>query len=316
MASVTYHNDTPIIYHPNSVPFFAVSELASRDGVKVLLTGEGSDEYFLGYPGTAIRRYLDLYRKTLGHLQNLAHWCFPRAAGLLLPRRSDNRAEMMRRLLFRFKEELVNIDSAAALGHIRSRRERENQVTSLCLLQPHLTTLLHRNDRLAMAWGIESRFPFLGHDVARLGMNLPSRMKLRHSWKLHNLRHPFVVDKWCIRKIAQRYLPGPLATRPKKGFPVSTSERLRVDASFFHDGFIAESYGLTHRAVNHLVTQSTRGWVSHLLFAEVWAQLFMMRRSCEEVQTRIHRCVRIETSADVETAVTGATAGRKEPALT
>ena len=87
-------------------------------------------------------------------------------------------------------------------------------------------------------------------------------------------------------------------------------------ASFFHDGFIAESYGLTHRAINHLMTQSTREWISHLFFAEVWAQLFMMRCSCEEVRTRIHRCTRIETSADVEAAETGAAAGRKEPALT
>lgn len=316
LAAVTYHNDAPVIYHPNSVPFYLVSELASQNGIKVLLTGEGSDEYFMGYPGGALRGYLTAYRKVMYGLQNLAHFCFPRAARLLVPKRSDNRAEMLRRLVFRFDEELVNIDSAARLGHIRNRSEREQQITSLCLMQPHLTTLLHRNDRLAMAWGIESRFPFLGHELARLAVNLPGQSKLRRTWSLHDRRHPFVTDKWCIRQVAARYLPDHLARRPKKGFPVSVADRLRVDGAFFHDGFVADWYGLSRRAVDHLLKHSTRGWISHLLFAEVWAQLFMHRRSVDEVDRLIHRAVELESSVGETVPTLPASIGHRKPALT
>ncbi len=117
LAAVTYHNDAPVIYHPNSVPFYLVSQHASHDGIKVLLTGEGSDEYFMGYPGAALGRYLKVYHNTLHGLQNLAHRCLPRVARVLVPKRSENRAEMLRRLVFRYDEELVNVDSS---GHARA----------------------------------------------------------------------------------------------------------------------------------------------------------------------------------------------------
>ena len=223
---------------------------------------------------------------------------------------------MLRRLVFRYDEELVNLDSIAALEHVRNRRDREQLVTSLCLLQPHLTTLLHRNDRLAMAWGIESRFPFLGHELARLAVNLPGRVKLRRTRLLHDKRHPFVTDKWCIRQVAARYLPDHLARRPKKGFPVNVAARLNVNSSFFHGGFVADWFGLSRRAVDHLLSTSTRGWISHLLFAEVWAQLFLHRRSVDEVDRLIHRTVELESPAGATTPALPASIGQRKPALT
>ncbi len=202
------------------------------------------------------------------------------------------------------------------LGHIRDRSEREQQITSLCLMQPHLTTLLDRNDRLAMAWGIESRFPFLGHELARLAVNLPGELKLRRTWSMHDQRHPFIMDKWCIRQVAARYLPARLAQRPKKGFPVSVAARLNVNGSFFHDGFIADWYGLSRRAVDHLLKHSTRGWISHLLFAEVWAQLFLHRRSVDEVDRLIHLNVELESLAGATAPVLPVSIENRKPALT
>ncbi|MCH8822447.1 MAG: asparagine synthase (glutamine-hydrolyzing) [Planctomycetes bacterium] len=316
LPAVTFHNDAPVIYHPNSVPFYAVSQRASHDGIKVILTGEGSDEYFMGYPGTALMHYISAYRRTLKGFQDFAHWCFPRAAQLLVPRRTENRAELLRRLLFRFDEELVNLDSEAAVGHVVGTRDRKEQITSLCLTQPHLTTLLHRNDRLAMAWGIESRFPFLGHDLARLAVNLPGRVKLRRTWAVQDRRHPFVTDKWCVRKLAERYLPKHLARRPKKGFPVSIASRLEVSGEFFYDGFMADWYGLSRRAIDHLLGHSTPGWISHLLFAEVWAQLFMMRRSIEEVGRYLRCNVRLQSTSTPHIAKIEPTVNRPQPALT
>jgi len=316
LPAVTFHNDAPVIYHPNSVPFYAVSQRASQDGIKVLLTGEGSDEYFMGYPGTALMRYIHMYRRTLKGFQDFAHWCFPRAAQLLMPRRSGNRAELLRRLLFRFDEELVNLDCEAAVGHVVGTNERNEQITSLCLTQPHLTTLLHRNDRLAMAWGIESRFPFLGHDLARLAVNLPGRVKLRRTLTMQDRRHPFVTDKWCVRKLAERYLPRHLALRPKKGFPVSIASRLDVSGACFYDGFIAEWYGLSRRAIDHLLAHSTPGWISHLVFAEVWAQLFVMRRSIDEVGRHLRCHVNLQTTGSLPGTRIEPKVNRTQPALT
>ena len=55
------HYEAPFSYHPNSVPFLAVAKLVERHGVKAILSGEGSDEAFLGYSsarrGVLARRF-------------------------------------------------------------------------------------------------------------------------------------------------------------------------------------------------------------------------------------------------------------------
>ncbi len=314
LAEVTYYNDIPIVYHPNSSPFYSVSKLASSDGVKVLLTGEGSDEYFLGYPLAVLEPYLEIYRRTLEGLQNSAHRCFPRISQLLLPRRSNSRTEVIRRLMLQFDDELVKEESLAALTHIRPPRKRAEQARSLNLAQPHLSTLLHRNDRLAMAWGIESRFPFLGHALARLAVNLPARMKLRRTMSFHNPRHPFVIDKWCIRQVAKRYLPDHLARRPKKGFPISVRQRLSVDRSFFHDSFIANYCGLSRRAVDHMIDTTPPDWTAQLMFVEVWARLFLLRHTRDEVTGSVRKCVSIRGASPRSTAAQ-TTPGKRDEEL-
>ena len=57
LPALVYHEDEPIA-HPSSIPLYFVSKLASRH-VKVVLTGEGSDELLAGY---------DKYRKTVYNL--------------------------------------------------------------------------------------------------------------------------------------------------------------------------------------------------------------------------------------------------------
>ena len=45
---VMEHYVHPFCYHPNSIPFLSVSELICENGVKAILSGEGSDECYLG----------------------------------------------------------------------------------------------------------------------------------------------------------------------------------------------------------------------------------------------------------------------------
>lgn len=305
LVAVTYHNDEPIIYHTNSVPFHQVCQRVSADGFKVVLTGEGSDEFFMGYPGAGLARWVKRYRSLLGLGQRLAHAAVPRAARVLMPRRADNRAELLRRMMFRADDELAIQDADRSLQHVCCRRERRELSMSLCLTQQHLSSLLHRNDRLAMAWGVESRFPFLGHDVTRLAVNLPGRAKIRSTWSLHDARHPFVMDKWCVRRLADRYLPRSLSVRPKKGFPVTLLNRLIIDPSFFRDGYLADYFGLSAKALEHLVSTSPRNWIGHLLLTEIWARLFLRHEAVASVQHDVRRGVRTINRAN-ETRSTSA----------
>lgn len=319
IPAVTAANDIPLVYHLNSVPFYLVSQLARADGITVLLTGEGSDEYFLGYPEYGLAPVLEAVEAGKRVLRDGLHRVAPKAARLLWPRAADSYAEMLRRLVFRYEQELVGADAAAVPGRAgrgpagrpgrgsvgrpglgslgrsawRSATERRAQQATLSLASEHLVSLLHRNDRLGMAWSLESRFPFLAHGLAALAVNLPARYKLRTVPRLADPRHPFVVDKWVVRELAQRYVPPVLARRRKRGFPVSIAERLAIPPELFAGGFVAETYGLDRRALATLVQEGSRGWLTRLLLVEVWGRLVVGGETVDDIRALLRRHVRV-----------------------
>jgi asparagine synthase (glutamine-hydrolysing) len=293
VATVTLHNEIPLIYHLNSVPFFCVSRLAREHGIKVLLTGEGSDEYFIGYPQYALAPVLDLVNGTKRQLQNTLYKLSPKAAALLWQRDADSEVGQLRSLLFGYEEETVSDRSRRPLAHLRSRSEQRAHQLSLTLAQEHLVSLLHRNDRLGMAWGIESRFPFLGHDFTKLAINLPARYKLHWTRHMYDRRHPFITDKWVVREMARRMVPQSLSDRTKRGFPVSISSRIDVSPKLFDSGFVATEYALDSAALAELVARGSGLWLTRLMLLEVWGQLFFGGRSAEELQVRLKRHVSV-----------------------
>ena len=289
----TYHYEMPMMYHFGScVPFYKVSELAAKDGIKVVLTGEGSDEYFLGYPIYAIRPYLLKYQQILRFFQNIIHW-FPALGKLLWPRIEEDPAYQLRNLMFRYELDERLSTTSRAFNFIHHPTELDRHVMSIDMVIGNVTTLLHRNDRLAMAWGLESRFPFLGHGLARLAANLPGRYKIHKTFRFHDWRHPFISDKWAVRKVAERHLVQDLAQRTKYGFRSTAYKRLRIDKRYFHDGFMAEYYGLNDRATDHLFDTATPEWLERILFLEVWGQIFPMGRTSDAVKEQLRKYVTV-----------------------
>jgi asparagine synthase (glutamine-hydrolysing) len=287
VPAVTWANEIPLIYHLNSVPFFLVSELARKDGIKVLLTGEGSDEYFLGYPQLALEPALERVSSARAAVSGALHHTVPRLSRLLWPREADRFSTLLGELVTGFESELVDAVSDAALDGIEGRRERRSLRLTLGLVQEHLVSLLHRNDRLGMAWSLEARFPFLGHDLARLALNLPATYKLRGSPRLHDRRHPFTIDKWSIRQVAAGVVPLELAERAKQGFPVSVDRRICATAEAFAGGWTADAFSLQDRSIRKLVEDGPSVWLTRLLLLDVWARLFVMGWSIEECQDHL-----------------------------
>jgi hypothetical protein len=83
-------------------------------------------------------------------------------------------------------------------------------------LKAYLVSLLAKQDRMSMAASIESRVPFLDHELVEWAFRLPSSFKVRHR-----------EGKWILKKLAERYLPRDLIYRPKQGFPVPAFEWFR-----------------------------------------------------------------------------------------
>ena len=71
LPDVMNQYEHPYTYHPNCAPFMLVSRLVRSHGVKGMLSGEGSDELFLGYPWLARQRLVNAYHKTGRTLRGL-----------------------------------------------------------------------------------------------------------------------------------------------------------------------------------------------------------------------------------------------------
>ncbi len=288
---VVAHYEQPFSYHPNSGPFLAVSRLVREHGVKGVLSGEGSDECFLGYAWLtqepverAWKGWLERAARAVRAIPGLGRRLLPPPEGpvpaalwLLDGRERESEEEANRRVW------------SEALG-----RKPGGNARTLDLLGYHLRTLLHRNDRLGMAASIEARFPFLHEPLVRFAVNLPRRYKIRFSPRTLERAHPFFRDKWVVRQVADRYLPRELSQRRKMGFPVSAFERMRYDADALAGSFVAEHFGLDAETLGHVVAEGDPGLRLRLLLLDVWARICLAGEERGRVREHLRRHVRID----------------------
>lgn len=281
---VIRHYEYPFSGHPHSVPFLMVSRLVKAHGVKAVLTGEGSDECFLGYNDIAYEPFWAAYRRLLDRLRHLVHRV--PAIGPMLWEGSGSAPGLVADLLGQFAH-AEDRDRARATFLQRMGRSPDRNVRTLDLLSSHLQTLLHRNDTMGMAAGIEARFPFLAESVVGTAINLPYRHKIRFSARAWEKEHPLLRDKWVLREVADRYLPRILSQRKKRGFDVSAFRRMRFDPAYFRDSFVARHFRLTHAQTDRLLASSDQRLRVKLVMLEVWDQIFMAGTNVERVRERL-----------------------------
>jgi asparagine synthase (glutamine-hydrolysing) len=285
IPDVTRHYEQPFHYHPNSIPFLMVARLVRESGVKAVLSGEGSDEAFLGYQWLAqepfqrrLRQTTSIMRRSIRQIPTVG----PRLIGDV-----DPTSRLVRGLLSGFEREIEErtLDERFA----RAAGQPSDGARTLHLLGYHLRTLLHRNDRLGMAASIEARFPFLDESLVATAVNLPRRFKIRPEAALRERAHPFLVTKWVLRKVADRYLPTRLSRRPKRGFPVSAFDRMRVEPGYFQDSFVSSYFRLGADELSQLLSQAHPPLVLRLLLFDVWGRLCVEDEDVDGIRRRLHR---------------------------
>ncbi|MFW6201900.1 MAG: asparagine synthetase B family protein, partial [Gemmatimonadota bacterium] len=307
---LVWHEDEPLA-HPSSVALYFVAELASRH-VKVVLTGEGSDELLAGYG----RYWKTLYNQALGRpYQQLTSASLRRGVrGLIegMPgpkavrnklRRTflclspelesiylDNFAVFSRRrqhalLASDTRERLGRIDPYAFMRSLLDDADDLDPLNTLLFLDMHtyLHELLMKQDQMSMAASVESRVPFLDHELVEFAARLPRRMKLRGR-----------TTKYILRRAFTDMLPEPILSRSKAGFPVPIGtwfrERYRA---VVHDYVLGERSlrrGIFDAAaIERLAREHQSGAVDHserlwaLVNLELWHRLFIDREPREAV---------------------------------
>ena len=227
LPRLIWHEDEPICW-PSSVSLFVVSRLASQE-VKVVLTGEGSDEIFAGYSRYGL--FLRQWRAATlwGRFPSL----FRRAAKGLAEGAVVS-PDLRRKLGHTFVAREATVESLyldnflgafdqrqlAALGvegpsysAFQRHWARHPGAPALQRLlyadqKTYLVELLMKQDQMSMACSIESRVPLLDHTLVEFASRVPGNLKL-HSGK----------GKLLFKRVVEDLLPHEIVWGPKKGFP-------------------------------------------------------------------------------------------------
>jgi asparagine synthase (glutamine-hydrolysing) len=229
------HAETPLV-RSAPVPMYLLARLTRERGITVVLTGEGSDELFLGYdlfkevavrqfclrqPGSAWRpRLFDrLYPYLAESARGGEFW---RRSFLDAGRPDDPLFSHMPRFLLTSRiKDFYSGDFAAAaartdpLQDLRdslperfgawSPLNRAAYLEMVTLLASYL--LSAQGDRMAMAHGVEGRFPFLDHRLFEFTAALPTSSRLR-----------VLREKHILRRWAQAVVPADVIARPKQPY--------------------------------------------------------------------------------------------------
>ena len=294
-AEATYHYEAPIIEFLNAMPLHRVAQRARSVGVKPVLTGEGSDEFFWGYPSffkssrrfrqEAGGRWLASLPGFFSRLARLAKWAPPASPASSMLQFLEVAGRGFDRQLLR---ERCN-EAYSFLDPTEMRRS----FLSIQATSEVLVALLHRNDSMGMMASIESRFPFLDEGILRFALNLPTRKKRLFSLESYDFRHPFVMDKALVRKLARKRLSARLANKRKRGFPVLGHQFVRVAPGYFAGGYVADQLGLSRAAEDYMLRVQPPAHVSKLVSIDIFGRIFGHGEAVDSVTRRVLKYVSI-----------------------
>ena len=285
-STLTWHRDAPL----SEPADFAVYRLAqaAREHVTVVLSGEGGDELFAGYPkyraAHAMARASLLpggFRRRVGQgLDRHLPAQLARARIGLRVWSTPNRDDQYRAWFAPFSETerarlLAGIVTRATTSSVTGRGVDPIRAMLLADLHSWLPdNLLERGDRMSMAASLELRPPLLDHRLVDLAFRLPSSVKLRSG-----------QTKWVLKEVARRHLPASIVDRRKLGFRVpldawfrsslrdSVRDRLTGTNSFVAETFDKKAIrDLLDRHDSGRFNEEARIWT--LMSLEVWHETF------------------------------------------
>jgi asparagine synthase (glutamine-hydrolysing) len=246
--SVIWHAEMPLL-RTGPAPMYLLSRFVRDCKLKVVLTGEGADEFFAGYdlfkeakirrfwarqPTSKLRPLLlrRLYPDITGLSRTSTAYLAAFFADGLTDLDSPHYSHAIRWRNTRRLRRFFTDDLADGVRHHRAGEgeyavsypddfmrwgplERAQYLESTIFLPQYL--LSAQGDRAAMAHSVEGRFPFLDYRIVEFCGRLPSGLKLRG-----------LTDKYLLRRVGRRLVPPEIGRRPKRPY------RAPIHRSFFN----------------------------------------------------------------------------------
>jgi asparagine synthase (glutamine-hydrolysing) len=286
-----WHLEEPVAT-TSTLAFHRVSELA-REHVKVVLTGQGADEAFAGYPRHLGERYGHIYRalpevvrdRLVAPLVNR----LPRNEQLKRAVRSlgvDDRAERLRRVYQVVDEEVQSDLLGAARSNGRPAHGEpwlvdvagQDALDAMLYVDARTSladNLLLYGDKMSMAVSLEARVPFLDLELMALAESLPAHLKIKGPTQKHVFKQ--AIAPW---------VPPAVRKRKKVGFATPVDAWLRgalrsqVEERLLSEGSACRTY-FRPTAVRRLLDEHASGRHDHkrILFSiltfELWHEQFV-----------------------------------------
>ncbi len=303
LPRLIWHEDEPIAW-PSSVSLYFVSRLASEH-VKVVLTGEGSDELFAGYLRYQHYLFNQKWAKAYGVVPNVLRTRIRKAieSSQLLS------ANVRRKLQHTFLGREANVESlqldnfygafsaaernemlagnswtdhnpyATYLSYWNSRKGSALSQMLYADQKTYLVELLMKQDQMSMACSIESRVPFLDHPFVEFAARVPESLKIRNG-----------EGKYIVKRAIEDLLPREIIYRKKMGFPTPLRgwflerraeplfdlllDRNRLLAEYVDLSYVKQ---LIERQRSHSEDATDRLW--RLLNLQLWGDLYLTGRA-------------------------------------
>lgn len=297
LPQYVWHMEEPVC-EPPAIALYYVSRLA-KEHVKVLISGEGGDEAFAGYPNYRNFIWLERIKKVFGPWNSFIGTLMDKAGRL--DKRLGKYSSLMTVPLEQYYYSRTSTPFHFLNSHtqefysrdFRERIDKNHSAEMLCrcfenvrgqdplVKMLYLDTktwlpddLLIKADKMTMANSVELRVPLLDHEVLEFAAGLPSSFKLRG-----------FSTKHILKKAFSGRVPKEILYRKKTGFPVPYEKWFRTELKntiydILLDGRTLQRGYFEKKTIENLIEKSTREGlyvkeVFSLIILELWHRLFI-----------------------------------------
>ena len=231
LDKIMYHMDEPAS-DPAVVALYFVANLASKD-VKVVLSGEGADEFFGGYNYYREEVDYSFYNKIPFFIRHgISKFCslFPPVRGINFLVRRGERLEdsyigvnkvWSDKEIKKLLKTPVTIQNKEITKPVFDKFKGQSNIVKMQAIDINfwlMKDILQKADRMTMANSLEGRVPFIDREVFKIASSLPLNYKVTKE-----------NTKVALRDAAKKVIPNESYKKKKLGFPVPIRDWMRED---------------------------------------------------------------------------------------
>ena len=292
---LTWHRDEPVS-EPSDIGVYLISKLA-REHVKVVLSGEGGDELFAGYPKYVVDWLAKYYhiipaalrqgviQSAIDHLPYSMRKLKTAARNISVPapQRWMNwfgifNGQLKEQILSDSTRAAIDMDASRQFRYWLERNPQRDDLSSMLYLDTKIwlpDNLLMKGDKMTMAASLEARIPLLDYKLIEYAASIPSPLKIRG-----------FKAKYLLKRAFADFLPEPILTRKKMGFNVPTGiwfregqrdiiTQLLLSERIHERGYFNQDY-IAHMVREHLEGRTNfQAQIFTLASLELWFRLFI-----------------------------------------